>query len=177
MYLTVHATIGALIATQTDNPALAFGAGFASHFLFDFIPHGDEKVGEMITSHKAKFIFVASVDLVLTICLTVLILAMAGTFGQRHLILLAGIIGAVLPDFISMAFPEFHKLLKNNRIVAFWYRALRWIYIPQAAEQLNKFHHWIHSIILRRTGFKLSFPQGLVLQLAFLSLLLAKLFN
>ncbi len=177
MYLTVHATIGALIATQTHNPALAFAGGFVSHFIFDFIPHGDERVGEMITSHKAQFIFVASVDLALTVCLTALILAIAGDISPQHFVLLAGIVGAVLPDFISMAFPELHKLLRTNRLVAWWYRTLRLIYIPQAAEQLNRFHHWIHSIILRRTGFKLSFPQGLVFQVAFLALLLNQLFR
>ncbi len=177
MYLTVHATVGALIATQTQNPALAFAGGFISHFLLDFIPHGDEKVGELIMSHKAKFIFVAGVDLAITTCLTVLMVATASDFGRSPVVLFFGITGAVLPDFISMAFPEFYKLLGHNSVVAFWYRVLRLLYIPQAAEKLNYFHHWIHSIILRRYNFKLPFIQGLIYQSLFLGLLLTGLFR
>ncbi len=47
MYLTGHAALGAVLATAvTGNPVAAFGVGWASHYLADFFPHGDEDLGE-----------------------------------------------------------------------------------------------------------------------------------
>ena len=42
MYLIGHAAVGATLATAvTINPLAALGIGFVSHYLVDFIPHGD----------------------------------------------------------------------------------------------------------------------------------------
>jgi hypothetical protein len=47
MFLIGHAAVGAVLAsaTGTHNPAIAFGIGWLSHYLADFVPHGDEGVG------------------------------------------------------------------------------------------------------------------------------------
>ncbi|HTM68672.1 MAG TPA: hypothetical protein VL426_05210 [Candidatus Binatia bacterium] len=46
MYLVGHAAIGMALASGTDDPVLAFGIGWLSHYLADFVPHGDEPAGE-----------------------------------------------------------------------------------------------------------------------------------
>ncbi len=45
MYLIGHAAVGMILASGTENPAAAFGIGWLSHYLADFVPHGDEAVG------------------------------------------------------------------------------------------------------------------------------------
>jgi hypothetical protein len=48
MYLINHAAIGVALATAVGatNPVAAFGVGWVSHYLADFMPHGDEGAGE-----------------------------------------------------------------------------------------------------------------------------------
>lgn len=46
MYLVGHAAVGMTLAAATDDPVLAFGIGWLSHYLADFVPHGDEPAGE-----------------------------------------------------------------------------------------------------------------------------------
>lgn len=42
MYLTVHGATALLVARAVPNPLLAFLLSLVSHFILDFIPHGDE---------------------------------------------------------------------------------------------------------------------------------------
>ena len=44
MFLAGHASVGIAItaALGVTNPAAAFALGWASHYLADFFPHGDE---------------------------------------------------------------------------------------------------------------------------------------
>ena len=44
MYITVHGTAAMLIARAVPNPFLAFLLALVSHFVLDFIPHGDEHI-------------------------------------------------------------------------------------------------------------------------------------
>ncbi len=48
MFLVGHAAVGvaAVSALGITNPVAAFGVGWISHYLADFLPHGDEPVGE-----------------------------------------------------------------------------------------------------------------------------------
>jgi hypothetical protein len=46
MFLIGHAAVGIALASVTTNPAAAFGIGWLSHYLADFLPHGDEELGE-----------------------------------------------------------------------------------------------------------------------------------
>jgi len=47
MFLVGHASVGIAITTALGitNPAAAFALGWASHYLADFFPHGDEPIG------------------------------------------------------------------------------------------------------------------------------------
>lgn len=172
MFLTVHATFGALVATQTPGPGMALVGGFLSHFLLDFIPHGDEKVGQWILSHKKKFILLAGADITITAFLTAVIATIALSRGDNVMNILFGMFGAVLPDFLSMAFPELHQLFRRNIIIASSYKLLRALSVAQLVAVINGVHHRIHGFFLRRYGFKFSLQNGLLLQTVFLGLVM-----
>ena len=44
MFLTTHAAAGIAISHYVHNPWAVFALSFASHFVLDFIPHGDENL-------------------------------------------------------------------------------------------------------------------------------------
>ena len=50
MFLVGHAAVGITItqALGVTNPVAAFGVGWLSHYLADFVPHGDEGLGEWV---------------------------------------------------------------------------------------------------------------------------------
>jgi len=100
MYLTVHASAGILIGSQTGNPLLAFIVGVLSHYLLDSIPHDSieghdwHEKGDMVK----KFALEASIDF----CV---LLGMIVFLQEKDLLILSspivwGIIGAVIIDFI-----------------------------------------------------------------------------
>lgn len=96
MYLAVHAAVGAAAAATTNDPLVAFGIGWLSHYLVDAVPHGDERAGEWTKrGHEVKrYMLLAGIDgLILSAILAVQM--------SRHGIdpaLLAAIGGSVLPD-------------------------------------------------------------------------------
>lgn len=97
MYLTGHAAVGAVIATAiTTNPIAAFGIGWLSHYLVDFIPHGDEPLGEWVKrGNEITRLFIAFVPD------AVLMLALLGVFTAVHgvnVVVLAAAIGSTVPD-------------------------------------------------------------------------------
>lgn len=180
MYLTTHAAVGVLIAQQTHNPGLAFGGAFLSHFVLDFVPHGDEDIGpedfsvdtvQAWLGRKKKWIvalslldFAGTAALVLSLFLTVELPAF-------NLVML-GIIGAVLPDFFLNVFPAIHSLAPFNRAIRFidwWYRK---ILLAPIVRRINRFHVWIHNPLHERLPVHLSRKIGVLLQLLILSIFL-----
>jgi len=103
MFLTVHATFGALIGQYTGNIFFGFVVGFISHFLVDALPHGDEKMIENKDRPSKKELLiitiVASFDIVITLILTSAYLYFGLVDFSWSLI--ACIIGSVSPDFIN----------------------------------------------------------------------------
>lgn len=120
MYLTVHASVGALIGkTVGNNPLLGFVLGFLSHFLLDKIPHADphislpEHFGETIRPSKpvVGFITIVLLDSLLVAALTSFLITKNIIPSSSIL----SIIGSVLPDF---AF-GFYFLTKNKYLKKF----------------------------------------------------------
>ncbi len=100
MYLTVHATAGILIGSQTGNPLLAFTLSVFSHYILDAIPHDSIKghrwheKGNLIK----KFALEASIDFCILLGFIVYLqekdlLTLSGS-------IVAGIIGAIIIDFM-----------------------------------------------------------------------------
>lgn len=127
MILLTHAVTGAAVGQLTGNPILAFVTGFVSHFLLDAIPHWDYPFSEeAVRSGRLP-----RQDLVK--------IAIDGTVGMLGVIvvqfffpsllfwpMLAGAIGAMLPDALQFAY------FKTK-----W----RWLAALQA------FHEWIHTSV------------------------------
>jgi hypothetical protein len=122
MFLTVHASVGALLGESIGNDVAAFGAGFASHFIFDIIPHGDESIGEIFL--KSKRHLPLALLFILDFAVAVVLvggLAVLGVFSNPTAAF-SGALGATMPDILS-GFSEvtkkilwswFHKFHEHN---------------------------------------------------------------
>lgn len=55
MFLIVHTVASTAISQQTANPMLVFLFSFFSHFVLDFIPHGDEKLIDKTQPKNVQF--------------------------------------------------------------------------------------------------------------------------
>ncbi len=100
MYQIVHGTAGLLIGSQTSNPWLAFLFGFLSHFVLDAIPHDIIEVKRW--QDKGNFIKRVSLEATIDLALFLILLAVLFFSGQLvfNYSILAGIAGALLPDYI-----------------------------------------------------------------------------
>lgn len=97
MYLVTHAAIGATVAAAvTNEPAAAFCVGWLMHYVGDFVPHGDEPVGDWTRrGHEIfRFALIAGLD--------ASILAFAVSWhAARHgwsWALFAAVVGSCVPD-------------------------------------------------------------------------------
>lgn len=144
MFLTVHASVGAVLGDQFENPNVAGIVGFASHFVLDAIPHGDERIGAWLIAPGHTFW--VGVLFLLDIITAFAILSLFFVSGLLHnpIAAFTGALGAVLPDVLvgfselkQKFFPDFkafhnaaHLLLKNPvspvtgyfvQVVTFWF--------------------------------------------------------
>lgn len=124
MLVTFHAAAGAVIGEQINHAYWAFLFGLLSHFLLDFIPHGDRNhITDFALGQRLKYLLVTRVaDALCTLALAVLIFK---TSVFAHPVSVAwGILGATLPDFLVGVFELGRwKILRN----------------------FYHFHHWIHN--------------------------------
>jgi len=88
--LTNHVLSGALIGALARRPASAFAAGVASHFVLDAVPHWGD------WGSIRRFLQVAVPDGLISLGAMGTIAALAP--AERRPAVLAGMIGAVLPD-------------------------------------------------------------------------------
>lgn len=172
MFLTTHAAAGILISHHTSDPVAVFGLSFLSHFVLDFIPHGDEEIYHdeewKVQRRFRRVLFIGLLD-VLGVVLLTLWAAHAHTAQDRSLLLL-GILGSILPDFLSHLFPVLHEKMS-------WLFVVRWLYAvtkPTGVRYMVRLQNWIHDKlhhdVIRRD---ISFRVGLVMQIFLTALLLA----
>jgi hypothetical protein len=150
MILSTHAIVGAAIASfMPEHPALAFVAGIASHFAIDAIPHSDYPLRSISIGRSRSAVtfdhlllrdlLLIAFDTTAGIAIALWLYAGAGvTFA-----VLAGAIGAILPDPLRLA-----------------YR----LYPKEPLQSLQRFHVWIH------TNRKLSPKLAIVSQVGFVLL-------
>ena len=118
MLITNHVLSGAVIGAAVDNPAAALPLGVASHFALDALPHWGEWMS------KSHFLRVAVADGLTG--LAVMGAAAAVTPPERRLSVVAGMLGAAVPDtdkptrifFGFSPFPrrvdEFHSRIQDE---------------------------------------------------------------
>lgn len=172
MYLTTHAAVGVLVAQQTSNPWFAFFGSFVSHFILDFVPHGDEDIGPpnfsqetlrpWMGQRKWQLVLLGVLDIGGIIAL-VAGLGTAVSLPTLQLLLL-GVIGAVLPDFFVNVFPAIYNLAPRN----FFIRAVNWgqrkILLDPIVRRINRFHRWVHNPFHDLLPVKMSKKIGVLAQ-------------
>lgn len=146
MFLTVHATAGTAVGNNLDSVILAFILGFFSHFLLDFIPHGEElKAGIPKDQVINKLIKMFCIDFVI-MCLVLTFIYFTKPITNYYTVL-AAVFGAILPDFI-VGISE----LKPNHFS--WFK---------------NFHHKFHAILNKKIKFHLVY--GIIFQAIILCIL------
>ncbi len=121
MFVTTHAALGALAGAALPNPYLAFTVGFASHFLVDMIPHGDEHMLDGFKSGQKIRRAVAYVTLDAVFAVYAILLILSNAPERLHDSMKWGIIGSVLPDLIVGVF-EITKVKILRRFTAWHHR-------------------------------------------------------
>ena len=114
MLNTTHALAGAFIGQKIGNPLWAFFISLASHYLLDFIPHGDEFIGQWVAkkNSRKRTLLVVITDLI-TLTIFLLFILSRGQSLQLSS-MLSGLIGAILPDlFVYVIGPPGNFLLKS----------------------------------------------------------------
>ena len=139
MFLVGHAAVGAILASAsgTDNAAIAFGIGWLSHYLADFVPHGDEEVGEWTKkgNEVKRLIAIVSID-------GAILLACSAAYIASHgfsWTIASAIVGSAVPDVI-------------------W--GLEKVRRKQLVPVLEKFHHLNHNYM----HFRMPVAAGLFVQ-------------
>lgn len=141
-----------------------FGLSFLSHFVLDFIPHGDEEIyhdQEWKVERRFKRVVLINLIDVLGVILLTIWAINAHTAVDRSLLLL-GILGSILPDFLSHLFPVLHEKLS-------WLFVVRWVYAvtkPTGVRYMVRLQDWIHDK-LHHDVFRrdIPFTAGLVMQM------------
>ncbi len=158
MYLSTHAAVGVLISQTVDKPLPVFLLSFASHFLLDVIPHGDEDVERWARTKPWRGVMIALVDLGL---LFVFLAALYATNNLPQIVLIsAGIIGAVLPDLIAIVVPVLHQYTSWFFLIRLVDRLQHWLQL----HQLWRGHNWIHHLTHRIIHKHISLRHGIALQ-------------
>ena len=143
MFLTVHAAAGAAIGVTTDNLALAFILGIASHFILDIIPHGDESIIHwgLFKSKTSKLATAAMLDGFILLAVFIYWLQNADFSLLPNI--LAGMFGGIAPD-------------------ALW--GLHELTGAPILNQYRKLHQWFHTVIQK----KITLGMGLLIQIPLL---------
>lgn len=96
MYLVGHAAVGMTLAASLGHPAAAFAVGWASHYLADFFPHGDEPVGVWAKrgNEVRRLLLLVAVDGALFLAAFAALTAARGFSAS----LLAAAVGSFAPD-------------------------------------------------------------------------------
>lgn len=171
MFLTTHAAAGIFLSQQFDNPYAVFATSFASHFILDFIPHGDENLYHdhewKILKKFKRAVIVNFFDLVgLFIVIFWAIYQPGDTIGRLMMI---GIIGSILPDFLSYLFPVIHERMSWLWLVRWLYRLTKPTGLRYLVRAQDWIHHLLHHEIIRRD---ISFRAGMILQIVLIIVLL-----
>ena len=135
MTLVTHAVVGTAVASIfPSHPVIAFLASFASHFISDAIPHWHYPVRSysndsvdplnsdlLIGSHFFSDLLRIALDALTGLALSLFVFSQ---LGIPVLIIMAGVIGSILPDPLQF---------------------LYWKWRHEPLTSLQRFHIWIHS--------------------------------
>jgi len=158
MFLTTHAVVAASIFQHFPAlpSVLVFLFGFVSHFVLDFIPHGDESLvnDKWSTARKLRrMFFIGWLDLLMVVIFAYWYVERSQVVNYNVLL---GIFAAILPDSLQMIY----------QFLVWRGFSLSWV-----LHRLQFYHTYLHHFIEHRFGFILTLWQGLVLQLGIIILI------
>jgi hypothetical protein len=100
MFLVGHTALGIAMAATVGatNPVGAFAVGWLSHYIVDFAPHGDEKVGEWAHAGNVitRMAIALAIDVALIMVAAGIYIAVAGFSWWACL----AAVGATVPDVL-----------------------------------------------------------------------------
>lgn len=174
MFLTTHAAAGLLLSQYIDTPLPLFGASFASHFLLDFIPHGDTdlyKDDEWRVQKKfGRVVVINAIDLAALTFLIVLILGNPNLPASN--LMMIAILGSILPDFLHHFFPIIHERMS-------WLFVVRWLHAISKTIGLRMMvrgQNWLHDLFHHRIiRTDVPFQVGLLMQIVLVGVVLVLL--
>lgn len=110
MTLTTHAAAGMIVAQWTNSILIGFIFALASHYLLDAVPHGDEFIyWRFVHNSKDTFaLLVGACDLFVLII--VVIAAINSSNDYRTVLLIAGVLGGVIPDALVSLYTKRYGL-------------------------------------------------------------------
>jgi len=162
MFITSHVLTGVFISQKVSSPWWVFLISLISHFILDFIPHGDELIAQWREQKnpKRRTLFVVTIDLFTSIAFILIILANTGE--PQSLLLLAGIVGSILPDMISHVLcPTGSYFLRGHHSIKEFirkYNPLKPLIIPH-----NNLHNLLHNPFKKIMPVKI----GIIFQMTF----------
>lgn len=140
MTATVHALVGASIATMIPNPEVALPLVFISHFLLDKIPHWDPLTNKANKSYR-RILTEIGFDYVISYALVILIFGVLFQSQNLPYLLLAAFISQ-LPDTLEGPY-----ILTKKHFPVFY--------------QLYQVQHWFHDVWFNA---RLKAPWGVITQ-------------
>ena len=138
MILTPHLLVGAAVGTQTTSIFAAFAISLASHYVFDFLPHWDYLE---YLDLKNKF---QRIKILLELCIVAIIAFLILWVKGISFVIVAGMIGALLPDAVEFLYhgfkikplkrlSVFHNKIHSKIRLSFWQGILSYIIISGTA--------------------------------------------
>jgi hypothetical protein len=161
MFLIVHTAAATVISQHTSHPMLLFLYAFFSHFILDFIPHGDEKLVGQSNNRTIQFkrlFLAATLDGFLIFLFSIYYLLVFAPVHYGLFFIAMG--GAMIPDLISgLSFVLNGHFNKQYPLLA----------------KFQKLHKTVHTFFERKLNLLIPLSYGIVWQafvfLTFLTLL------
>jgi len=167
MLISTHALAGIVISQHAPNAFWAFLISLVSHYILDIIPHGDKSITKWIQRGPATI----RIFLYLVVDLCILFIFIVTVYLRARLpdpkVMIAGIIGATLPDLLYFGHEYFYKKYFYHR------RTLRTIFrkylqIEHILHHQYKIHDYIHELL----HINISLKYGALIQLVIIIILL-----
>jgi hypothetical protein len=165
MFLTTHAAVGIVISQHIDKPLNIFLLALLSHFILDFIPHGDERLyHDEEWKIKKKYGRVTIISLIDAVLVSLMIIALYTTNDLPRMALIsAGIVGSIFPDVVNHVLPIFHEKFNWLFVVRWLHTLLKKIQLGRFLTVHNKLHEFLHNLMKYRMPPKVGLSvQGVV---------------
>ncbi len=141
MFLTVHAAGGIIISQAVKEPWLIFTLSFLSHYLLDFIPHGDEGIGRWLEVKNRRLFLIGTADMLVMVIYFIFVLIFIPDINLSLMML--GAFGAILPDFLSQLHHQTSNYLAPlHNPLKFFNRFRLTRYFLKRHDQIHRALHW-----------------------------------